>query len=525
MEQKVRVGVIGCGGRGHAHALGYSQSPRAELVATCDSHLPAAESMAQRFGFAKAYSDYHEMLETGRLDVVSMCLWPALHCPVVLDCANAGHKPRLINAEKPMAPTFGEAVRMHEACLAAGIQLTFSHQRRFSRTFRLAKNLIDEGEIGDLQRMEMNCSNLFDWGTHWFDMMLFYNHDIDPDWVMGQIDLSDDQLVFGARIETAGLAYVKWPNNVSGLLTTGSGTAAPCEIRVIGSRGMIDVGHGQVRLLKAGADWQVVPPRIDKVPGDDSTAHIMDSIDCLFEDRTSILCSANSLRATQLIFGTYESARSRKRVILPLKTADSALLTMVQRGEKAIPAWPAFLTDEEKAAGYELLFNGQDLTGWTSSGAPWTAAHGILFGGHEGPSVLRTTRSLTDFAVVFECRVDCRTEASLFLRGCDTDGALNGIEISLIEDRTDPITPESACGIRGVVAPKQHPRFGSSRWFWIEARCQGDNVKVLFGEHEVLNIELADYPELANLPPAGFIALQTRVGWIDVRNLMLQPLA
>jgi len=50
-------------------------------------------------------------------------------------------------------------------------------------------------------------------------------------------------------------------------------------------------------------------------------------------------------------------------------------------------------------------------------------------------------------------------------------------------------------------------------------------VKVLFGEHEVLNIELADYPELANLPPAGFIALQTRVGWIDVRNLMLQPLA
>jgi predicted dehydrogenase len=520
---KVRVGIIGCGGRGCGHALGYSQSPRAELVACCDSHLPAAEIMAERFGFAKAYSDHQEMLEKERLDVVSMCLWPELHCPVVLDIANASYKPRLINAEKPMAPTFGEAVRMHEVCTEKGIQLTFSHQRRFGRTFKLAKDLIDEGEIGDLQRMEMNCSNLFDWGTHWFDMMLFYNHDLDPDWVMGQIDVSADSLVFGARIETAGIAYVKWPNNVSGLLTTGSGTAAPSAIRVIGSKGMMDVDHGKVQLLKAGADWQTVPPRIENIPGSDTSYHMIDSIDCLFEGRTSTLCSANALRATQLIFGTYESARARKRVILPLKTDDSALLTMLERGEKAIPAWPAFLTDEEKEDGFELLYNGRDLTGWTQDSAAWTAERGILFGGHDEPGVIRTTKTFTNFSLVFEARFANRAEGSLFLRGCDADGALTGIEIPLVENRTDPVSKDSACGVRGVVAPNQDPRFGSSRWLWIEAVCNGENLKVMCDDHDLLDIELSDYPELANLPPKGFIAFQSRSGWMDIRNLMIQP--
>lgn len=522
--EKVRVGVIGCGGRGHAHGLGYSQSPRAELVACADCHLPAAEGMAERFGFARAYADYREMLEKERLDVVSMCLWPGLHCPVVLDCVQASTPPRLINAEKPMAPTFGEAVRMHEACTAAGIALTFSHQRRFGRSFRLGRDLIEEGEIGDLQRMEMNCSNLFDWGTHWFDMMLFYNQDIEPDWLMGQIDLADDQLVFGTRVETAGLAYVKWPNNVTGLLTTGAGTAAPAQIRVIGSQGMLDVDHGKVRLLKAGSDWQTVPPRLEPVPGDDTTRYLVDAIDCLFEDRTSILCSANALRATQLIFASYESARARKRVVLPLKTEDSALVTMIQRGERTIPAWPAFLTDEEKAEGFELLFNGKDLAGWTCGGMPWSTEHGVLFGGHAGPGCLRSERRLGDFHLVFECRVDNRAEASLFLRAQEKDGRLAGLEISLDEDRTDPLGTNSPCGVRGVAPPSQHPRFGSSRWFWIEAICEGDRLRVVFDDHDLLDIRLGDYPELSDRPTEGFLAFQARQGWIDLRNVMARPI-
>ena len=519
---KLRVAIIGCGSRGHMHAIGYSQSPRAELVACCDSHAEAAEILATRYGIAETYLDYREMLAKAKLDVVSMCLWPALHCPAVLACVAAPHKPRLINAEKPMAPTFGEALRMHEACEEAGIQLTFSHQRRFGRTFALAKELIDEGEIGDLQRMEMNCSDLFDWGTHWFDMMLFYNHDLEPDWLMAQIDVAADHMVYGARLETAGLAYVKWPNNVSGLLTTGSGTAAPATIRVIGSRGMIDLDHREVKLLKAGADWRTVPPRLGIIDGDDNARHIIDSVDCLFEGRTSTCGSANALRATQLIFAAYESARSRRRILLPFRAEDSALLTMLERGEKVIPPWPAFLTEEEKEDGYELLFDGEGLTGWAQAGSAWAVAGGILRGGHGEPGILRTVEILGDFSVAFEARLDNRAAASLFLRACEKDGEVVGIEIPLVENSTDPVSAESSCGVRGVVAPKNDPYFSCSRWLWVEACCEGDRLKVSCNNRELLDIRLSDYPELARLPAAGFVALQIREGWMDIRDIMLR---
>ena len=113
----LRVGIIGCGGRGWAHATGYKAAgDRVVLAACADIHKPAAQRFKDNFGFKKIYTDYHEMLEKEKLDVVSMCLWPKLHCPVVLDIASAAYTPKLINAEKPMAPTYGEALKMYKAC-------------------------------------------------------------------------------------------------------------------------------------------------------------------------------------------------------------------------------------------------------------------------------------------------------------------------------------------------------------------------------------------------------------------------
>jgi len=48
---------------------------------------------------------------------------------------------KAIHCEKPMAPTWGESLKMAAACDKAGIQLTFGHQRRFLDAFRKAKEL------------------------------------------------------------------------------------------------------------------------------------------------------------------------------------------------------------------------------------------------------------------------------------------------------------------------------------------------------------------------------------------------
>ena len=54
-----------------------------------------------------------------------------------------------------------------------------------------------------------------------------------------------------------------------------------------------------------------------------------DAIDCLGNGREPVLSSRKALQATELIFATYESARRRARVTLPLQIDDSPLIAMV----------------------------------------------------------------------------------------------------------------------------------------------------------------------------------------------------
>jgi UDP-N-acetylglucosamine 3-dehydrogenase len=180
----LKVGIIGCGrprreagatgfGQGHLHAAGYEASPDCEIVAAADISQSNLNAFLEEHRVPQGYLDYHDMLAKEHLDVVSVCTWPHLHAQMVIDAAESGV--RAIHAEKPMAPTWGEAKEMARVCREHNVQLTFNHQRRFAAPFRRAKALLDDGAIGQLLRVEAFTSNLFDWGTHWFDMMFFYN--------------------------------------------------------------------------------------------------------------------------------------------------------------------------------------------------------------------------------------------------------------------------------------------------------------------------------------------------------------
>lgn len=521
---KLQAGVIGCGNRGGCHALGYHLSDRVDLVACCDLYRPAAERLAEECGSKKVYTDYHEMLENEQLDIVSMALWIRLHFDAVMACVNASRPPRLINAEKPMAPTFGEAAEMHRACEEAGIMLTFSHQRRFGPAFVKIKELLHEGVIGELQRMELNCANLLDWGTHWFDMMFFFNDDSPADWVMGQIDCAADQMVFGARVETAGLAYVKWQNGVTGLLTTGSGTGSTAPIRLIGSQGRIELRRHVPMVLREGENWEGAETEPAGVRGGDTSLHILDSIDCLLSGRKSLLCSENALRATELIFGTYESSRLRQRVCLPLAIDDSPLLTMIDDTRVVIPDWPAFLTEKEQNSGFDLLFNGHDLTGWASDPEDaWTVRGGILHGTDESPGLLRTTERYRDFSLALEIRLGCRGECSLLLR-TDETGESGVLNIPLKDDFREPLSDESTGALRGIAAPAEHGRIHASRWAALNVTCKGSRVRITMGGETLLEQDISNLEQTKLPPPEGFIGLRPEAGKTDIRRVAVSCL-
>ncbi|MBN2393629.1 MAG: alpha/beta fold hydrolase [Anaerolineae bacterium] len=348
---KYKVGIVGCGrpwksagatgfGMAHLHAKGYEATPDAEIVAAADISQENLDAFCAEHTIPHGYLSADAMFANEELDIVSICLWPHLHAEMTVKAAEAGVK--AIHCEKPMALTFGEARRMVEVCDAHNVLLTFNHMRRFGAPFRKAKELLDSGAIGALERVEAFTSNLYDWGTHWFDMMFMYNDETPVEWVIGQIDARGGHPIFGAPLEGQGLSTFKWQNGVMGMMVTGYGTknvqSTGCAQRLIGSDGIIEVGVDkdvQVRLRNAATSgvWHTIA--VDGgLHGDDLHVQaVLDLIDALNAGRAPELLGHRALQATELIFATYESSRRRARVDLPLDIEDSPLVSMLNNGD------------------------------------------------------------------------------------------------------------------------------------------------------------------------------------------------
>lgn len=345
-----KVGFIGCGrpwrsdgatgfGMSHAHAQGYKASPDCVITALADINLDNAKAFQETHGGERIYADYHEMLAKEKLDIVSVSTWPHLHAQMVIDAAEAGVK--AIHCEKPMATTYGDSKRMVEACDKHGVQLTFNHQRRFGKPYNKARELLRAGAIGDLVRLEGTCPNLYDWGTHWFDMMFFYNEETPVEWVIGQIDTRNHSTVFGVDLEGHGISQFKFTNQVMGLLMTGVGGAGLTN-RLIGTHGTIELGYSQEIPLrmwgKGQSDWETldVGEGLHGTGlGDQVALGVLDLVDALKQGRAPELSGHRVIQATELIFATYESSRRRARVDLPLDIDDSPMHAMVAAGEMA----------------------------------------------------------------------------------------------------------------------------------------------------------------------------------------------
>ena len=331
----LRAGVIGCGWRGRVHAEGYRQDERVTLVACADPSRKASADFTDEFGDLAQYEDYRGMLRSECLDLVSVCTWPHLHREMIEDAAEAGAK--AVHAEKPMAPTWGDAKDLHAACADRGVLLTICHQRRFGDVFQTARLLLRDGAIGPLRRIEATCPNLFDFGTHWFDMMFFYNDEIPARWVLGQVDVAERTEVFGVPVDTSGLSWVRFENEVEGLLATGGTAYTGQDNRLVGETGVIEVQEGdraeRPLCMLRGGKWEEVEKRPVGVPVcEHNVTTVRNLVDCLESGDEPELSSRKALQATELIFATYESSRRRGRVDLPLDTDDSALLTMLAEG-------------------------------------------------------------------------------------------------------------------------------------------------------------------------------------------------
>jgi predicted dehydrogenase len=350
----------------YRHARGYRRLKNCELVACADIVRPNAVQFAERFDIAEehVFEDSETMLRAIAPDIVSVCVPPAAHAEVVVSCAKSGLI-RAIHCEKPIARTWGECRKMAEVCERAGVQLTINHQRRFGKPYRKAKEMLEEGTIGELNRIEVGGPDLYDYGTHLFDLCGYYTDQASAERVLASIDYRTENIQFGAHNENQALAQWEYDNGVFGLASTGSSGLVDCHMRLLGSDGVIEIGSGDGTPLRVNSqgmsNWrtvdtgtdgvyrpsesplrtgmQTIANRVPGIPGDAFSTPsyidraIEDVVGAVEADRPSQLTAENALDATEIIFACWESVRRRGAVELPLEIEDNPLEAMIDSGE------------------------------------------------------------------------------------------------------------------------------------------------------------------------------------------------
>ncbi|OZG72014.1 myo-inositol 2-dehydrogenase [Hahella sp. CCB-MM4] len=150
----VRVGLIGTGYMGKAHAIAFKSAPAifplstdivCEMVAEVDAELAAQK--AREFGFNRFTADWRQLVTDPEIDVVDICAPNYLHKEMALAAIEAG---KHVYSEKPLALSAIDALEMTEAAEKAGVKTLVGFNYTKNPTIQLAREIISNGEIGDV---------------------------------------------------------------------------------------------------------------------------------------------------------------------------------------------------------------------------------------------------------------------------------------------------------------------------------------------------------------------------------------
>ncbi len=187
---KVRIGIVGCGGMARSHASRFSMIfDQVEVSAVCDILVDRAQDVAQYLPkppFVTA--DYREMYD--HVDAVLLVLPHHLHHQATLDFLRAG---KHVLVEKPMANSERECREMIQCARDCDRVLMVAYCMRFNPIVLKMKELLDNKTYGDVFQLSiwteqltkyppdhwassaktLGGGQLFSHGCHYIDLMLW----------------------------------------------------------------------------------------------------------------------------------------------------------------------------------------------------------------------------------------------------------------------------------------------------------------------------------------------------------------
>ncbi len=359
-----RAGLVGCGRIGTlwetdpptplTHAGAIVLCPRAELVAGSSRGSEHLQHFGRQWNIDALYLDYRQMLAKERLDIVCIATHPGLHRPIVEAAVAAGA--RGIFCEKPLALTLEDADAIVDACRRAGCILSVNHSRRWNPVFLKAKEMLDQGLIGELISMLGICQGvkpfpawtadeegpLIHDAVHSFDLFRLYAGDVSS--VLG----TAHRRTHPFRVEDISDAIFTFKNGVSAVSMVNELTRyARFGIELQGTEGVIRLEYGanQWWLAVDRTDRLNEPdPRIEwyrllpqPYPDTPSVSSIQlaieELVDCIDTGGRPASTGEDGIASLEMVMGIYESQRrGNVPVSLPLSERSSQLAMLRREG-------------------------------------------------------------------------------------------------------------------------------------------------------------------------------------------------
>lgn len=250
--KKLNIAVIGTSGMAQTHMRGVNLCENANLYAICDIHQERLDACLKDFPAEKSCTDYRDLVNDPKVDAAIIVTPDYFHKEMTCAFLRAG---KAVMCEKPMALKLEECEDMLRCEKETGGKLMIGQICRCTPGFKLAKEIVDAGRIGELYFVESEYAHNYDhargvddWrvtperngfiggGCHAVDLVR---------WIAGDpievTALSNHKCLTDWPANDATIALYKFPNNVMGKVFASIGCHRNYTMRSVfyGTRGTI----------------------------------------------------------------------------------------------------------------------------------------------------------------------------------------------------------------------------------------------------------------------------------------------
>lgn len=348
----MKYALIGCGRISPNH-MEAAKNNNLDFVAMCDVLPSAMQEKSKLFELeaVKQYTNYKELLEKEKPELVAIATESGKHATIALDCIAAGCN---VIIEKPIALSISDADAIIEAGHEAGVIVCTNHQNRFNKSVQYIRKALEMGRFGKLSHGAAHIrwnrgKEYYDqapWRGTWAQdggcLMNQCIHNIDLlRWMMGndveEVMAYTDQIQHPyLEAEDIGIALVKFSNGSYGLIE-GTTNVYPKNLEetlyIFGQNGTAKAAGTSDNIIEEWSfadkidDPEAVKDTYSENPpnvyGFGHTPLYADVIDAIKTKRQPYVTGEDGKRALEMVLAIYKSAAEHRPVKLPLESGST----------------------------------------------------------------------------------------------------------------------------------------------------------------------------------------------------------